>query len=151
MSTTPPDLPAARTCANCACFGRMAADGSMVETETDTTPVCRRNPPGASRQRVEVPLVDPATKLPVVDRGRPRLVAQQVIVIGYPATAPQATCFDGWRPLGTSPGVRWEAQRMLEAFQPWMEKALVQSGVSAKQARELGQAMITGVLPPRTQ
>ncbi len=148
---SPADLPATRSCANCACFGRMASDGSMVETETDSTPVCRRNPPGASRQRVEVPQLNPVTKEPIVDRGRPRMVATQVIVIGYPATAPQAVCFDGWRPLGTLPGVRWESQRIVAAYLPFLEKALVQSGVAAKQARELGDAMLTGIMPPRKQ
>ncbi len=144
----PSELPALRTCVNCACFGRMAPDGSMTNSHSDTVPVCRRNPPGARQQRVEVPVLQDGH--PVMDRGRPRMTAQQAIVIGYPATAPEATCFDGWRPPGTLPGVRWETQRMLEGFMPMFEKALVQSGVSRQQAHELGLAMLTGIMPPRS-
>jgi hypothetical protein len=142
-------LPAVRTCANCACFGRMGSDGSMVETEADSTPVCRRNPPGAREQRVEVPYIDPATNAPVMDRGRTRMVAQKVLVIGYPATVPAAVCFDGWRPPGTLPGVKWEAQRLAEALVPFLEKALIQTGVAKKAAEEMGLALLTGLMPAR--
>lgn len=146
----PEGLPAERTCANCACFGRMDGNGAMVDTPADSIPVCRRNTPGARQQRVEVPVLDPTTKAPVVDRGRPRMMAQQALVIGYPATAPDAVCFDGWRPAGTLPGERWDTQRMVQGFRPFMERALIQSGVSKQQAQEMGLAMLTGLMPPAT-
>ncbi len=94
-----------RTCGNCACFARMMPDGSVVSTSEaaqDTASVCRRTPPGGRYERREVPVVRDGA--PVIDRGRPRMEARQVLQIGYPPTVDTAVCWDGWRPLGTKPG-----------------------------------------------
>ncbi len=145
----PGELPPLRICANCACFAAMRDDGTIVDAaeNPEAARVCQRNPPGGRYQRVEVPVLKDGA--PVIDRGRPRMEAKQVLQIGYPPTVEGATCFDGWRPEGTLPGVRWEAQRMIEAFLPMFEKALVQSGMSRQQAHALGEAMLTGLIPPR--
>jgi hypothetical protein len=37
----------------------------------------------------------------------------------------------------------------MECFRPFLEKALIQTGVSRKQAEEMGHAMLTGLMPPR--
>jgi hypothetical protein len=142
-----PELPAERICANCACFARMGADGALVQTESDSTPICRRDPPQANQRAIDVPVLD-ALGRPVLDkRNSPQLRREMQLVIVFRPTAPQATCFDGWRPAATLPGSRWETQRMLGALTPIMEKALVQSGVNAKQAEQLGHALLTGLLP----
>lgn len=145
----PHELPTLRTCANCACFAGMLEDGNIVDitARPEAMRVCRRNPPGARYQRVEVPVMHNGAA--VVIKGVPRMEAKQVLQIGFPPTIETATCWDGWRPAGTLPGVRWESQRMIEAFLPMLEKALVQSGISRQQAHEMGRAMLTGIMPPR--
>jgi hypothetical protein len=148
-----PELPELRICANCACFSAMTEKGEIIDpaSNSEAMRVCRRNPPGGRMVRVEAPVHDPKTGAPVIDRGRPRLQAKQVLQIGYQPTIETASCFDGWRPLGTLPGERWETQRMLGGFLPFLQKALIQAGVSAKQAEQMGAAMLTGMLPPKTK
>lgn len=148
-----PELPELRNCSNCACFAGMLEDGTVVDpaANPDVMRVCRRNPPGGRMVRVEVPVHDPKTGAPVIDRGKPRLQAKQVLQIGYQPTVEYGVCFDGWRPVGTLPGVRWESQRMIEGFLPFLQKALVQAGVSAKAAQQMGDAMLTGMLPPKSK
>lgn len=143
-----PVLPAERLCANCACFARMGGDGALVETESDSTPICRRDPPQANQQAVDVPVLDVTTGRPVLDRrGSPQVRREMRLLIVFRPTAAQATCFDGWRPAGTLPGARWETQRMLGAFVPIMQKALIQSGVHNKLAEDLAGALLTDLLP----
>lgn len=143
-------LPEHRTCANCACAARMNRRGEfsdLAAVSAESFVICRRNMPQASETRTRQPRVD--GKGAPVKNGQGAQVFDEVpaIQIGYPATLAEATCFDGWRPLGTLPGVKWETQRMAAAFVPVIEKALAQSGVSAKQARLLGEAMLTGLMP----
>jgi hypothetical protein len=40
---------------------------------------------------------------------------------------------------------------MVEGFLPFLQKALVQAGVSAKAAQQMGDAMLTGMLPPKSK
>lgn len=149
MSPPPsaPELPAERTCANCACFARMGADGALVDTESNSTPICRRNPPLSHQQPVEVPVLDALGRPALDKRQMPQVRREMRLVIGFTPTAPQATCFDGWRPADTLPGARWETQRMLGVLAPIMQKALIQSGVQAKLAEDLGRALLTSVQP----
>lgn len=148
-----PDLPAERTCSNCGCAARMTRKGELfavASSEPGSFVVCRRNMPQASEVRGRQPRVDPATGQPMRNAQNQQLFEEvTAIQIGYAATLPEAVCFDGWRPAGTLPGVRWEAQRMVEGFRPFLEKALIQSGISRKAAEEMGHAMLTGMLPPR--
>lgn len=148
-----PDLPAQRSCANCACAARMTRTGqylAMAAVDPESFVVCRRNMPQASEVRGRNPRLDPRTGEPMRNsQGQQVYDAVVGVQIGYPATLPEAICFDGWRPAGTLPGVRWGSERMIEAFRPIIEKALIQTGVSRKAAEEMGHAMLTGILPPR--
>lgn len=148
-----PELPDLRNCSNCACFAGMLEDGTVIDpaTNPDAMRVCRRNPPGGRMVRVEVPVYDPKTGAPVMDRGKPRMQAKQVLQIGYQPAVEHGVCFDGWRPLAVLPGVRWESQRMVEGLLPFLQKALVQSGISVKAAEQMGAALLTGMLPPKSK
>lgn len=114
MTDPTPQTPnPARTCANCACYTLMAPDGSILEKSDNlphgTMTVCRLRPPGARPVRVELPMTDREGK-PLLRRdGSPQTQAREVMQIGYPATVPSATCFEGWRALGTVPGSRQES------------------------------------------
>jgi hypothetical protein len=92
-----------RTCANCACFAYMMPDGSIVESPENAQSVCRRNVPGARQVRIEVPRIQNGQ--PVIKAGRPVLEPATVFQYGYQPTTEKAVCYDGWRPLGTLPGV----------------------------------------------
>jgi hypothetical protein len=132
----------------------MNRQGGYLALQDSTDPlsfvVCRRNMPQASAVPNRQPRIDPATGKAVRNAQQQQVFEEVTMVqVGYPATLLEATCFDGWRPLGTPPGVRWESQRLMEVFRPFMEKALIQTGVSKKQAEEMGHAMLTGLLPPR--
>jgi hypothetical protein len=147
-------LPSSRTCGNCGCAARMNRKGEFSDVaavSADSFLICRRNMPQASEARTRQPRIDPRTGKPA-ENGQGQKLFEEVaaLQIGYPATLPEATCFDGWRPLGTLPGVRWETQRMTAAFVPMLEKALIQTGISHKQAHALGEAMRTGLLPQRS-
>jgi hypothetical protein len=146
-------LPADRHCANCGCAARMTRAGqylAMTAVDPESFVVCRRNMPQASQVQGRAPRKHPQTGEDMRNAQGQRLYDSVAAVqIGYPATLPEAVCFDGWRPLGTLPGVRWGGERMIEAFRPIIEKALIQTGVSRKAAEEMGHAMLTGLLPPR--
>jgi hypothetical protein len=145
------DLPTQRICANCACAARMNRAGQYLAieaTDPESFVVCRRKMPQASEVQSRKPRTHPETgELMRNGQGQQLYDPVVAIQIGYPATLPEATCFDGWRPAGTPPGVRWEAQRLAQAIRPLFEKALVQSGVSKKAAEQMGHAMLTGILP----
>jgi len=116
-----------RTCQNCACFARMRPDGSITDDET-AQPVCRRTPPGGRLARVEVPVIHNGE--PVLDKfQRPRMEAREVLQIGYSPTAPDAVCYDGWRPLGTAPGARWELDVMMADFEPMFAQLMGMTGL----------------------
>jgi len=105
--------PEPRVCGNCACFARMLPDGTVVETTEpgqDHATVCRRDPPAARFERREVPVIRDGA--PVMDRGRPRMEARQVLQIGYRPMTETATCYDGWRKLGTLPGESTDSTRV---------------------------------------
>jgi hypothetical protein len=146
-------LPTARTCSNCGCAARMNRKGEFSElaaVSAESFVICRRNMPQASEARTRQPRIDPRTGKPAQNsQGQQLFDEVAAIQIGYPATLPEATCFDGWRPLGTLPGVRWESARLATAFVPLLEKVLIQSGMAHKQARALGEAMLTGLMPAR--
>lgn len=146
-------LPAQRTCGNCGCAARMNRLGEfspLAAVTPDSFVICRRNAPQASELRTRKPRVDPATGEAAKNRQGQQLFDEVTgIQIGYPATLAEATCFDGWRPTDALPGVKWEAQRMAQAFVPMLEKALVQSGISRQQAHAMGEAMLTGLMPAR--
>lgn len=141
-----PELPELRVCASCACFSAMTEKGEIIDpaSNPEAMRVCRRNPPGGRMVRVEEPVHDPKTGAPVVDRGRPRLQAKQVLQIGYQPTIETASCYDGWRPLGTPPGQRWESRHMVARLLPLLERALVQSGMSAEAAEQI-RDVLTGL------
>lgn len=146
-------LPGQRTCANCGCAARMNRKGEFSDLATvsaDSFVICRRNMPQASEARTRQPRID-GTGSPVKN-GQGAQVFDEVVAIqiGYPATLAEATCFDGWRPAGTLPGVKWESLRLAQAFVPMLEKSLVQSGISRQQAHAMGEAMLTGLMPARS-
>ncbi len=149
----PAALPTERSCANCGCAARMKRTGQylpLAATDPESFVVCRQSMPQASQVHDRKPRVDPATGAPMRNgQGQQLYDAVVAVQIGYPATLPEAVCYDGWRPLGTLPGVRWGGERMIEAFRPIIEKALIQTGVSRKAAEQMGHAMLTGILPPR--
>jgi hypothetical protein len=91
-------------CGNCACFARISIESGTVLARDDETgmPVCRRQTPGGRFVRAEVPVIHDGK--PVIDRGKPRLEAKQVLQVGYPPVLPDWVCWDGWRPQGTRPG-----------------------------------------------
>ncbi len=97
-----------RTCANCACFGRLQPDGTMAARDDEKVPaVCRRFAPVTQRMRMMIPAID-AHGHPITDRsGQQRMTEQVGFSMGYPATKPEAVCFDGWRPEGYLPGQRF--------------------------------------------
>lgn len=100
--------PIPRSCSNCACFARMTPDGSLAEPSTTlegAQPVCRRSPPNGRYQLMDIPVFDPKTGAPVLDKqDRQRVERRNVLQIGYPPVVPSAVCWDGWRPTGTEPG-----------------------------------------------
>ncbi len=145
-----PDLPDERTCANCACAARMTRKGELLALDTvdpDSFLVCRRNMPQASQTTNRLPRLDPVTRehMRTAER-QPMYDTVTAVQIGYPASLPVATCYDGWRPLGTLPGERWDTSRMMRAFRPMLEKALIATGLAKKQAEEMGRAMLTGLM-----
>ncbi len=114
-----------RNCASCACHAWMSmADGKLEEGVITTAQgithniVCRRNEPGAQRVRVQAPvtyLSKTTGKMEVAKdprTGIPRMEDKEIMQIGHRPTAPDAVCFDGWRPLGTAPGEKWEMKAL---------------------------------------
>lgn len=102
-----------KVCATCACAARMLPDGTVMasdDTNAAAQLVCRRSPPGARYVAAEEPIHRNGEVLTDRD-GRVRTRPVQKLQIGYPPTAADAVCWDGWRPIGTEPGIRTEFDR----------------------------------------
>lgn len=102
-----------RTCATCAC----SKIESVPTRPNEKQMFCRRNSAFAAEMRVEVPRIGRDGK-PVIRDGKPVMEAGKANMFLYPPTDARLTCFDGWRPIGTLPGDRWE---MAAAMLPIME------------------------------
>lgn len=92
-----------RNCSNCACF--FTQQDAMNPTVTQG--FCRRNTVLMTQVRVSIPVLD-TRKQPMVDKtGMPRVTTEMRDAFIFTPTVPNATCFDGWRPIGVQPGARW--------------------------------------------
>jgi len=110
------DLPTMeRCCQNCACYMEVKNPANQLQSQG----FCRRDPPGAERVRVQVPRLNSDGKTPAIDRqGRPVMETREQMAYVYRLSARNFTCFDGWRPLGTEPGDKWQSRFVLEKAEP---------------------------------
>jgi len=70
---------------------------------------CRRDPVNAQRVRTEVPRMKRDGTGPVMGRdNKPIMENGEAWAFLYRPTLASLTCFDGWRPLGTLPGDKWQ-------------------------------------------
>lgn len=138
------DTPAPRQCCNCACFARMLPDGQVVSPHEATHEgmlICQLETPASRLGHKEIPVLKDGQ--PVMDRGRPRMERVQVVEIGYKPVTPGATCFKGWRPVGTLPGDNWQLQRLLP-----MVAELARGNTQA--AKKLAEGMLADMLADAT-
>jgi hypothetical protein len=90
-----------RTCTACACY----FESINPENPNQFQGFCRRQPADMTKVRGEIPRLDPVTKKPVTRDGKPVMNSAEIIGFLYHPTQRDGTCFDGWRPKGTLPGV----------------------------------------------
>lgn len=95
-----------RTCANCACFHHVPNPVSPSQNQG----MCRLNPPQHKRVRVEVPRMRLGQSVMGKD-GKPVMEIGEADALFYAPMTAEMVCFDGWRPIGTEPGERWELKR----------------------------------------
>ncbi len=107
-----------RTCGNCACLYEMSNPQNPLQKGY----FCRLNPAQHKKMRIEAPRLDKDGN-PVKGRND-QIIMQpaEVDAFLWPPTVPTLTCFDGWRPVGTLPGERWESQRLQAAIDSIMER-----------------------------
>jgi hypothetical protein len=109
-----------RTCSTCACYFQQP----HPENPKAIQGFCRLKKVLFTQMNIAVAAVDRFQK-PMFDKtGAPRMVPERRDVFIYDPTPPNGTCFDGWRPLGTLPGERWD------------------SGLDRDQARERARVMV---------
>jgi hypothetical protein len=90
-----------RNCANCACSFIQENSQNKLEKQM----FCRRNTPMAAEVAVDKPrLINGQVD---IDKrtGKPMMVRVKDIAYLYAPTREDMVCFDGWRPMGTEPGV----------------------------------------------
>jgi hypothetical protein len=130
-------VPAERACRTCACAARMNRQGVFFDL-ADPVPgsfvICRRNMPQAAETTTRVPRRNEKTGEPERNaQGQQVFESLTAIQIGYPATLPEAVCFDGWRPRGTAPGALWNTDRAWTLMRPLLEQACSLAGFSPQQ------------------
>jgi hypothetical protein len=108
------DIPTTeRRCENCACYMEVKNPANQLQSQG----FCRRDPAGAQTVRVQVPRMG-KDGTPALDRqGRVVLESREQMAYVFRLSARNLTCFDGWRPIGTAPGDRWEARFALQQLQ----------------------------------
>ena len=94
-----------RNCANCACSFTQVSNVAGVDHQL----FCRRDPVQAAKIRTTVPAVNSKGE-PLFLRDGKTLRTQEVEQLGflYRPVIATTVCFDGWRPLGTLPGDKWQ-------------------------------------------
>jgi hypothetical protein len=102
MTTETKETPA-RTCENCACSH--LETNQLVPTEKQL--FCRRDPAQAQRVRIEVPRKTRDGQ-PVMRDGKPVMENGEGMAFLYRPVFGNLTCFDGWRPIGTLPGDKFQ-------------------------------------------
>lgn len=100
------ELEMTRTCANCAC-SIMRKHPVLVNEERM---FCARNTVMSHIMRVGKPRIDPISKEVMNDKrtGKPIMESVDDLVFVYAPTLAELTCYDGWRPIGTLPGDKWQ-------------------------------------------
>lgn len=102
-----------RTCSTCACFLTAPVPGEVTPQG-----MCRRFAPTARAVRIAVPVLkDGKPVMQRMDPTKPLIREEQHLAYVYELTQPGLTCFDGWRPLGSRPGMTANDLRLERAFQ----------------------------------
>lgn len=92
-----------RSCANCAC------SHTMDHPQFGKQLFCRRDPANAQEFNVQQPII--RNGQPVMDKRdptKPMMSSGRALFYLYKPTLPALMCFDGWRPIGTQPGEKWQ-------------------------------------------
>jgi hypothetical protein len=106
-----------RTCANCACsiLQKNAQLGNIEHM------FCRKDPINAGKARFERPQmvngevrIDKRTQKPIME-------TYEDLAFMYRPVIKSATCFDGWRPIGTEPGDKFQNAPLDKMMAPLME------------------------------
>ncbi len=90
-----------RTCANCACH--IVETNSLLKMEKQS--FCRRDPGTAAQVRGERPRMIDGVLQNDRRTGKPIMENVMEMAFLYKPTMPELVCFDGWRPMGTLPGI----------------------------------------------
>jgi hypothetical protein len=110
--------PVDRTCATCACCKIEINPVDKLHSQA----FCRRNTPVHGRVRVDVPRLDRDKKPVIGKNGAPILEQEERSFYVYPPTQPDMVCFDGWRPMGTLPGDKWDMLDIIKPFREGLEQ-----------------------------
>jgi len=123
-----------RCCLNCACYMEVQNPINKLAHQG----FCRRDPPNAQTVRVERPRVLPDGKPAMDKQGRPIMERGEQLAYVHRLTARELTCYDGWRPLGTRPGDRWEQRALLEKLLPALREVIPEELADALEELKAG-------------
>lgn len=90
-----------RDCEHCACY----FETTHAHNPSEFQGFCRRQPAQLVESKAQVPRLD-KNKQPLIKDGQVVMNNEVVVGLLYAPTQRHATCFEGYRPLGTLPGER---------------------------------------------
>jgi hypothetical protein len=126
------DMPIeARRCENCACYFEVRNPVNPLQSQG----FCRREPPGAQQVRVTVPRLNGKGEPLFMRDGKTPQVEEKVqTAFVHELTARQMCCFDGWRPIGTPPGVDWRHDWLASLLERQLERIVLKQEIEGDKA-----------------
>lgn len=120
-----------RNCETCAC----SFIGKHPQLFGQEQMFCRRNPPLHARVRVQRPRLGLDKKIMAGRDGKPIMETAEEDMYLYVPTTKTMVCFDGWRPVSTLPGDKFQGQKFEE-----MSAELMKSMTNMVRGMELAAA-----------
>jgi hypothetical protein len=109
-----------RTCANCAC-SIMQTNVALGLGHEKEHMFCRKDPVNAAKARFERPAI--RNGQPVIDKrtNKPQMETYDDLAFMYRPVIAHGTCYDGWRPIGTEPGDKFQNAGLDKMMEPLLK------------------------------